>query len=57
MIGDSNHDVNAGIAARTKTVWLSHGRREVFRRRAVADGARPGGIAGLAPTGGVPQGV
>jgi HAD superfamily hydrolase (TIGR01509 family) len=30
MIGDSHHDVNAGIAARTQTVWLSHAQPKAF---------------------------
>ena len=30
MIGDSHHDVNAGIAARTPTVWVSHGQPRTF---------------------------
>ena len=30
MIGDSFHDVNAGVAAGIKTVWLSHGQPRTF---------------------------
>ena len=30
MIGDSHHDVNAGLAAGTKTVWISHGQPRTF---------------------------
>jgi HAD superfamily hydrolase (TIGR01509 family) len=30
MIGDSFHDVNAGVAAGIKTVWLSHGQPREF---------------------------
>jgi HAD superfamily hydrolase (TIGR01509 family) len=30
MVGDSHHDVNAGLAARTQTVWLSHGQPKTF---------------------------
>ena len=30
MIGDSFHDVNAGVAAGIKTVWISHGQPRTF---------------------------
>lgn len=30
MVGDSYHDIDAGIAAGIKTVWISHGRRREF---------------------------
>ena len=30
MIGDSLHDVNAGVAARIRTVWVSHGQPRTF---------------------------
>lgn len=30
MVGDSHHDVDAGIAAGIRTVWLSHGRARDF---------------------------
>jgi HAD superfamily hydrolase (TIGR01549 family) len=30
MVGDGSHDVQAGIAANVKTVWVSHGRRPDF---------------------------
>jgi HAD superfamily hydrolase (TIGR01509 family) len=30
MIGDSFHDVNAGVAAGIRTVWLSHGQPRTF---------------------------
>jgi HAD superfamily hydrolase (TIGR01549 family) len=31
MVGDGSHDVNAGIAAGIRTVWLSHGAAKPFR--------------------------
>ncbi|MEA2708705.1 MAG: hypothetical protein QOF78_1306 [Phycisphaerales bacterium] len=30
MVGDSVHDVNAGVAAGMKTVWISHGQPRTF---------------------------
>lgn len=30
MIGDGVHDIEAGLAARIKTVWISHGRQRQF---------------------------
>lgn len=30
MVGDGQYDVEAGVAAGMKTVWLSHGRRRAF---------------------------
>lgn len=30
MVGDSYHDIDAGLAARVKTVWLSHGKTRNF---------------------------
>ena len=30
MIGDSHHDVNAGVAAGIRTVWISHGQARTF---------------------------
>jgi HAD superfamily hydrolase (TIGR01509 family) len=30
MVGDSFHDVNAGVAAGIKTVWISHGQQRTF---------------------------
>jgi FMN phosphatase YigB (HAD superfamily) len=30
MVGDGRHDIEAGLAAGMKTVWLSHGRSRDF---------------------------
>ena len=30
MVGDGSHDVQAGIAAQIRTVWVSHGRQREF---------------------------
>lgn len=30
MVGDGSHDVQAGLAARVRTVWISHGRERDF---------------------------
>jgi FMN phosphatase YigB (HAD superfamily) len=30
MIGDGQYDIEAGVAAGCRTVWLSHGRQKFF---------------------------
>ncbi|HSV14331.1 MAG TPA: HAD family hydrolase [Tepidisphaeraceae bacterium] len=30
MVGDSYHDIDAGIAAKIRTVWVSHGKAKAF---------------------------
>ena len=37
MIGDSFHDVNAGVAAGIKTVWISHGQPRTFEHEPWAE--------------------